>query len=83
MEHGDITISLACSKFDPNGPSCNSTGNPVSDPKCPIQGKVSTRCSGGSVPVCVMTWSEMCGDGRNFQCTADSAFATYCYQCNN
>lgn len=78
----DVTFTIGCSKVSGDLPACSGGySDPVADPKCPIKGKVSQYCSHGTVPVCLQVWTEHCSDGKDYYCTKDSVFPTYCLKC--
>jgi hypothetical protein len=78
----NIVVTLGCSSQPPPGfgPSCNETGDPVSDPGCP-QSNISNHCSSTNPPVCFQTATETCSDGTTYSCTADQGIV-WCYKCS-
>jgi hypothetical protein len=72
----DLTVRLACSKSNSFGGNC---GGPVSDPGCPVvEGSTQNHCSGGPVPVCILTYQERCQPTNQlYQCTNTLGIA-YC-----
>jgi hypothetical protein len=75
----DLIVRIACSKSNSFGGDC---GGPVSDPGCPeVPGSTQNHCSGGPVPVCILTYQERCQPGNQlYQCTNTLGIA-YCQQC--
>jgi len=74
-----ITVTIGCSKQPQGGPSCPNGTKTVADPGCPMQGHSTNHCSGGSVPVCFLTWTESCPNGLAY-CT-DVLTASWCTVC--
>ncbi|MFL5812946.1 MAG: hypothetical protein ACJ763_05165 [Bdellovibrionia bacterium] len=75
-----IKMTLGCSQQPQDGPTCSGPTKVISDPGCAIQGTPHNSCSGGTVPVCVQTWTESCSSGPVY-CTKDSVFPTWCIAC--
>lgn len=76
----NLTVSLACSaQPQPDIQGCTTTGGPVRDPGCP-QANIQNHCSGGSLPLCMQTYTETCSSGVEYDCSAVFG-AEWCLQC--
>ena len=76
----DVVVTLACSAQAPPGSAfCDTEGDPMSDPKCPV-GPSKNYCSGGPVPACFQIFKETCTNNVSYQCQAIFGIVS-CQQC--
>ena len=77
----NLTVELACSAVpQPGIQGCSTTGGPVGDPGCP-QSNIQNHCTGGSLPLCMQTYTETCSTGVSYDCSIVDGIA-WCLQCS-